>query len=230
MLSGGLLHGIRNIQTSQFRGPVDILIRNKVPELSQMQASPLLSSSTSNSRSFFFDFHTSSGEGSEPLIVIGMEPDPDEWEDEAEFTFACTGQPLSSPVPADKIFLNGQIRPSHPFKFPMRNDGPNSHQQKRPVREPLGRLFSQEREWNSSSWHSCSSLGSGSHSYEEDEFECLAPEMYCLWRAKAAREVKNVLDKKKKGDEPGGNMSVSKRWKIKDLVCNHGSKKVRDEP
>lgn len=146
-----------------------------------------------------------------------MEPGPDDWEGKLEFTFACTGRQNSSPVSADKIFLNGQIRPSYPYKLPGVTDGGSeARSQKRPVvREPLRRLFSREREWKSSG-----------DLYEEDELKGTAPQRYCLWGSRRARERNGASNSQKNKK----NVGVSKRWKVKGLVCNHGCKKVSDEP
>lgn len=210
------------------------LFAGSSPELMiQMQESPLVFSTL---RSVLSHLHSSPGEITEPLVAAGaMEAGPDDREDESEFTFR---QPYSSPVSADKIFLNGQIRPLYPFTFPAtRDEGitEESHfsQKRSPavLREPLRRLFSRDREWNSS-WdpYSCS----GSPSHEEDELNGIDPEMYCLWRprAGAALEGKRTSNskKKKKNSEESGTVSVSKRWKVKDLVYSHGGKRVSDEP
>ncbi|KAK4773337.1 hypothetical protein SAY87_028356 [Trapa incisa] len=145
----------------------------------------------------------------------------DHWEDELqEFTFACTGRPNSSPISAEKIFLNGQIKPSHPFKVPGDDQGVDDTErlQKRSppppaaMREPLMSLFGREREWNSS-WDSCSS-------HEEDEPKD-APGRYCLCRMRTGGE--------RKGEKNNSNKKTM-ITRIKNLVFNRGTQKVSDEP
>ncbi|KAK4775600.1 hypothetical protein SAY87_023561 [Trapa incisa] len=170
----------------------------------------------------------------------GPDTDNDREEELQEFTFACTGRPNSSPISADKIFLNGQIKPSHPFKVPgdqgVDADANIESRQKRStgpgpaaMREPLMRLFSRERVWNSG-WDLCSS-------HENEEIKG-APCRYCLWRVRRVGKKqkgnetshkssnKKMVMKEISGDEPVDG----KRWKVKNLVFNHGTQKVSHEP
>lgn len=132
------------------------------------------------------------------------EDDDDDDDDEFEFAFVCR-EPDSSPISADEIFYNGQIKPV----FPLFNtdlllehgiDVANSINSKPPVRLSLRKLFIEERDSPS-----CSSS-------EADELDGASPGTYCVWRPKTPEESP---DRCKKSNSTGNS---SKRWKFKDLL------------
>ncbi|PIN15507.1 hypothetical protein CDL12_11840 [Handroanthus impetiginosus] len=144
----------------------------------------------------------------------------DDGEEEFEFAFVTRDSDLSSPISADEIFQNGQIRPVYPVfnrdlflghmgfqnENGKENGVENSGSDKSPtVRLPLRKLFIEEREttMTMSTTSSCSSS-------EADELDGVPAESYCVWRPKeaAGRGCK-------KSNSTGSN---SKRWKFKDLL------------
>ncbi|KAI4336141.1 hypothetical protein L6164_014708 [Bauhinia variegata] len=149
--------------------------------------------------------------------------------DDFEFAFVCR-EPESSPVSADDIFYNGQIKPMYPLfdrnlffaqypDFTPRNDSVVStsaaptgkETAPSPVRRhrlPLRKLMFEERE--------TSSLSSSTSEADDDGLNNLAPGTYCVWSAKSAT---------KKSNSTG---STSKRWKLRDLLLrSHSEGKAR---
>ncbi|EEF52000.1 uncharacterized protein LOC8289005 [Ricinus communis] len=136
-------------------------------------------------------------------------------EDEFEFAIVCR-EPVESPISADDIFYNGQIRPIYPLfntKLLLDKEDQESSKSKntttatttttKPNRLPLRKLFSEERE-SSTTTSSCSSS-------EADELENVPAESYCVWTPK-----KDVC---KKSSSTGS----SKRWKFRDLLYNRSN-------
>ncbi|KAI4343755.1 hypothetical protein L6164_011064 [Bauhinia variegata] len=136
--------------------------------------------------------------------------------DDFEFAFVCR-EPESSPVSADDIFYNGQIRPVYPVfdrnflfghhpGFAPRNDSvayacpaPTAKETSpAPVRRhrlPLRKLMFEERETGSST--------------SEANGDGLTPGTYCMWSPKSAA---------KPCDKSNSTGSASKRWKLRDLL------------
>ncbi|KAJ9140326.1 hypothetical protein P3X46_030986 [Hevea brasiliensis] len=138
----------------------------------------------------------------------------DDDEEEFEFAILCT-EPDASPISADEIFYNGQIRPFYPvFNTALLTDDreelskPSSavsdNQTPKPIRLPLRKLFSEERETTS-----CSSS-------EADELETVPAGTYCVWTPKKGKETPG---KCKKSSSTGS----SKRWKFRDLLYRSNS-------
>lgn len=128
-----------------------------------------------------------------------------------EFAFVTRESQISSPISADEIFCNGQIRPLFPIfnkdlllgnmnlerqNFSMENSG-SLKGPGRKSRLPLKKLFIEERE----------TASSGSSS-EADELDGVPPETYCVWRQKDPAERCNKSN----------STSSSKRWRFRDLM------------
>ncbi|KAG8378908.1 hypothetical protein BUALT_Bualt07G0033500 [Buddleja alternifolia] len=147
-------------------------------------------------------------------------PEEDTNEDEEfEFAFVTRDSESFSPISADEIFQNGQIRPVYPVfnrnlflkHMELQNGDENENgvvnrgSAKAPtIRLPLRRLFSEERETTMTTTTSSSS------SSEADDLDGVPAETYCVWRPEAAAEGRC-----KKSSSAG---SSSKRWKFKDLM------------
>lgn len=128
-------------------------------------------------------------------------------EDEEEFSFVCTN-PDGSPISAEEVFQNGQIRPIFPIfdrslLFSNGEDGSGSAEGSA-LRPPLKKLFVEERDPPSSS------------SSDADELEALAPGTYCEWSGKAV-EASPELSKK------SNSTGFSKFWRFRDLVVRSSS-------
>ena len=129
-------------------------------------------------------------------------------EDEEEFSFVCAN-PDESPVSADEVFDNGQIRPIFPFfdRGLVRtdaydggdHDGPSSS-----LRSPVRKLFVDQRDISSSS-------------SESDDLDEQPEGPYCNWSATTAVEVSP--QKCKKSNSTG----FSKLWRFRDLVSRSSS-------
>lgn len=166
-----------------------------------------------------------------------------EEDEEFEFAFVSRDSDLSSPISADEIFHNGQIRPVYPvfnrdvllagMVFQNGNGKENdvAGSEKRPtIRLPLRKLFNEERETTMTM-----TTTSSSSSSEVDELDGVPAETYCVWRPKEEGRCK-------KSSSTGSN---SKRWKFKHLLhrshsdggnnfvflspSNSGRKKEKDE-
>ncbi|XP_021719039.1 uncharacterized protein LOC110686737 [Chenopodium quinoa] len=142
------------------------------------------------------------------------EDDDDDDEEESEFEFAIlTGEENSSPISADEIFDNGQIKPMFPVfntdlvygdncGFSTASSPPTT------IRVPLRKLL-EERETSGNGAASCSSS-------EADDLEGVPPGTYCVWTPKKKEEV---LMMKKKSKSTGS----SKRWRFRDLLHRSNS-------
>lgn len=143
------------------------------------------------------------------------ESDQNEEDEEFEFAILCR-EPDLSPIPADQIFDNGQIRAVYPlfntdmlFADDVQVDNSISSATSKtsiPVRLPLGKLFIEERERHSAS---CSSS-------EEDKLDGVPVGTYCVWRPKAEEESPG-------GCKKSNSTGSSKRWKFRDLLYRSNS-------
>lgn len=130
----------------------------------------------------------------------------DEEDNDSEFSFSF-GDPDSSPISADDIFLDGQIRPTFPlFNTDLLLDHDSANFSKTPnppsIRLPLRKLFLEERETPS-----CSSS-------EADELDGIQPGTYCVWRPNES--------------SPGrckktNSAASSKRWKFPNILHRSNS-------
>ncbi|XP_054822249.1 uncharacterized protein LOC129320713 [Prosopis cineraria] len=143
-------------------------------------------------------------------------------DDDFEFAFVCR-DPHSSPVSADDIFYNGQIRPMYPIFDRSLLDGVSSVSLTQNTDEteavgrrrlPLRKLMFEERETGS-----CSSSTSEA---EDIDLEGVAPGTYCVWDPKSSSA--SFRRPCKKSSSTG---SASKRWKFRDLLPrSHSDGKV----
>lgn len=152
------------------------------------------------------------------------EEEVEEEEDEEEFSFVCMN-PDGSPISADDIFQNGQIRPIFPIfdrsllfadadanANANANDGDSSKaSEASSLRPPLKKLFVEDREPSMSSSSSLSSSSS-----EASELEGLEPGTYCEWSKKA---VEASPELRKKSNSTG----FSRIWRFRDLVLRSNS-------
>lgn len=145
---------------------------------------------------------------------------------EFEFPFVCGG-PESSPVSADEIFHNGQIRPLYEYSWltslgsipPHDSDiGLEEHEkQRRTHRLPLKLLMTEDDPRAgepTEGGFSCSSS-------ESDELEGVPPETYCAWVPRDARGKQC-----KKSSSSG---SGSRRWKLRHLLLNRSNSDGRTD-
>ncbi|TQD78094.1 hypothetical protein C1H46_036366 [Malus baccata] len=138
-----------------------------------------------------------------------------ETENEDDFSFAPT-KADGSPISADDIFQNGQIRPVFPIfnrdlLFAEADDGDASRARaassatsSSSLRPPLKKLFFEERDTQSSS------------ASELDELQGVSEGTYCEWSRKpmeAAPELRN------KSNSTGS----SKLWRVRDLNLRSNS-------
>ncbi|KAL2243940.1 uncharacterized protein DDB_G0284459-like [Sesamum indicum] len=161
---------------------------------------------------------------------VVTEGDADE-DEEFEFAFMTRDSELPSPISADEIFHNGQIRPVYPVfnrdlflgdvEFRQGNEKENGVQnsgsEKGPtVRLPLRKLFIEERETTMTM-----TTTSSSSSSEADDLEGVPADTYCVWRPNEAAAEGRC----KKSSSTG---SHSKRWKFKDLLHRSHSDGSKD--
>ncbi|XP_016515387.1 uncharacterized protein LOC107832089 [Nicotiana tabacum] len=154
---------------------------------------------------FFFNHETFScavQNLNEKAEVLEKEENGD---DDFEFAFVNTESELS-PISADEIFCNGQIRPifntdlfSH--DVPFKNEKVSAPTAS--IRLPLRKLFIAERETTPS---------------EADNLESIPPGTYCVWRPRAAED--SPTGQCKKSNSTG---SSSKRWKLRDFLHRSNS-------
>lgn len=162
------------------------------------------------------------GSGAEDLEHKDEFENEEEEEDEEEFSFVCMN-PDGSPISADDIFQNGQIRPIFPIfdrsllfadadANANANDGDSSKaSEASSLRPPLKKLFVEDREPSMSSSSSLSSSSS-----EAGELEGLEPGTYCEWSKKA---VEASPELRKKCNSTG----FSRFWRFRDLVLRSNS-------
>ncbi|GAB2289545.1 hypothetical protein Dimus_023855 [Dionaea muscipula] len=158
-----------------------------------------------------------------PEGIVEEEQGDDE-EDDSDFEFAMVRRDDESPVSADEIFYNGQIRPIFPLfntdliygsrDWVAGSDGGKEEgavveervsDPAAAIRLPLKKLLISEQEATAS----CSSS-------EADELESLPPGTYCVW---TPRTPKNKEILRKKSNSTGS----SKRWKFRELLHRSSS-------
>lgn len=138
-------------------------------------------------------------------------------DDDGDFEFAFVSRDShSSPVSADDIFCNGQIRPMYPlFDRTLLDEAVSTVVSSSPTtdetaarrrRLPLRKLMFEERETGS-----CSSSTSEA---EDADLDGVAPGTYCVWDPKSSSS--SSLGKPCKKSSSAG--SSSKRWKLRDLL------------
>ncbi|XP_068638196.1 uncharacterized protein [Aristolochia californica] len=139
----------------------------------------------------------------------GEDHENDSGSDDFEFTFVVR-DPDASPISADEIFANGQIRPMFPlfnrdvwFEDSTDGKGESSEPPTAAVRVPLRKLFIDDREPATSS-------------SEAGELEALPAGSYCVW---TPRSVPSSPDRCKKSNSTGS----SKRWRFRDLLHRSSS-------
>lgn len=141
------------------------------------------------------------------LVAAADEEEIEEEEEEEEFSFFCTN-PDGSPISADDVFQDGQIRPVYPIfnrdlLFADAYDGDSSRQKEASsLRPPLKRFFFEDRDAPSSS------------ASESDELEAVPEGTYCEWSKEVSPELRN-----NKSNSTGS----SKLWRIRDLVPRSNS-------
>lgn len=149
----------------------------------------------------------------------------EEEEEEFEFAFVCR-EAQTSPISADDVFYNGQIRPVYPVfdqsLLLQGNDDSDSaavdkNSEKlatsKPRRQPLRMLMIEEERETAS----CSSS-------EADDLENLPPGTYCVWappKASGGRGGSGGCDK-------SSSTGSSKRWKFRDLLSRSSSDGDKD--
>ncbi|KAL6973234.1 hypothetical protein U1Q18_027416, partial [Sarracenia purpurea var. burkii] len=114
--------------------------------------------------------------------------------------------PGSSPVSADEIFYNGQIKPvytlfNREFSSHVEKVGVTSSKSptRSSIRLPLRKLLFEDRELPT-----CSSS-------EADDLKGIQPESYCVWTPKSIEESPERCKKR-------NSTESSKRWKFRDLL------------
>lgn len=146
----------------------------------------------------------------------------EEEEEEFEFAFVCR-EAQTSPISADDVFYNGQIRPVYPVfdqsLLLQGNDDSDSaavdkNSEKlattKPRRQPLRMLMIEEERETAS----CSSS-------EADDLENLPPGTYCVWAPPKASGGGGGCDK-------SSSTGSSKRWKFRDLLSRSSSDGDKD--
>ncbi|XP_074316268.1 uncharacterized protein LOC141652622 [Silene latifolia] len=139
-------------------------------------------------------------------------------DEESEFEFAVLGgEDTSSPISADEIFSNGQIKTSYPlFNTDLIYGAKTASDEGKTVslRLPLRKLMMSEPiERGNDSVSSSSSDG---------ELEGVPPETYCVWAPKKNNDEEQ-LTMKKKSNSTGTGVGSSKRWRFKDLLHRSNS-------
>ncbi|XVF50315.1 hypothetical protein PTKIN_Ptkin04bG0087000 [Pterospermum kingtungense] len=149
-----------------------------------------------------------------------IDEEEDDREGDFEFAFVCR-EPEASPISADEIFYNGQIRPFYPlFNINLLNDDDQTPNQKnvdstcfdpkpRPSRLPLRKLMSEERETTTS----CSSS-------EADELDGVTPGTYCVWTPNGGSSSSRNIGRESPGRscKKSNSTGSSKRWKLRDIL------------
>ncbi|GAB2269848.1 hypothetical protein Dimus_004767 [Dionaea muscipula] len=152
------------------------------------------------------------------------EEEEEEGDDDSDFEFAVVTRDDESPISADDIFYNGQIRPIFPlfntdliygsasWMNPADCGGGGEEEgaveaarvpdPTTAIRIPLKKLLIQEREGAATA--SCSSS-------EADELEGVPPGTYCVWTPKN-KDQEMILRKK------SNSTGSSKRWKFRELL------------
>ncbi|KAG6635205.1 uncharacterized protein LOC122280471 [Carya illinoinensis] len=148
--------------------------------------------------------------------------DEDGYEDEDddfEFAFVCR-EPDSSPISADEIFYNGQIRPIYPIfdQSLLVNDSrtsTDSSNTSKLRRLPLRKLMTEEREREEAREPaSCSSS-------EADELDGIPAGSYCVWAP--TKPPADVAPSSPSNCKKSNSTGSSKRWKFRDLLYRSNS-------
>ncbi|KAM5572038.1 hypothetical protein ABKV19_012223 [Rosa sericea] len=168
-------------------------------------------------------------------VKEAADEEEDEEEEEFEFAFVCReGEAPTSPIAAEEVFYNGQIRPVYPVfdqslllqnddvdsdpTHAVNKDSEKSSTVTKPRRQPLRMLMIEEEREAAS----CSSS-------EADDLENLPPGTYCVWAPPKASG--------KGGGRSGGgggscdkssSTGSSKRWKFRDLLSRSSSDGAKD--
>ena len=143
---------------------------------------------------------------------VEEDDDEEEEEEEEEFSFSCTN-PDGSPISADDVFVNGQIRPIFPIfnrdlLFGGGYDGDlNSKVDSLSLRSPLRKLFVESASESAS---------------ESDELERIPTDTYCEWSGAAAGGAKAV-DASPEICKKSNSTGFSKLWRFRDLVHRSNS-------
>ncbi|KAK2663768.1 hypothetical protein Ddye_002342 [Dipteronia dyeriana] len=150
----------------------------------------------------------------------------EEEEEEFEFAFVCR-KPDDSPISADEIFFNGQIKPIYPLfdtslllNHTPGNQNPISTtaSEKKTHRLPLRKLMNEDRETTATATATSSSCSSS----EADDLENLKPGTYCVWKPEKGCKSPSAAAMSgscKKSNSTGS----SKRWKFRDLLFRSNS-------
>ncbi|XP_052176212.1 uncharacterized protein LOC127790664 [Diospyros lotus] len=118
-----------------------------------------------------------------------------------DFSFVCSRESVSSPISADQIFHNGQIRPVSPPLFLNTDFTSSNPSTLLSTRACLKKLLFKHRDPPSSS--------------EADDLGAVPPGTYCVWTPRAAAEKLRSWKSKL--------MGFSKRWKLRDLFRRNSS-------
>lgn len=146
-------------------------------------------------------------EGEEKVAVV-------EEDDDYEFSFVCSNTD-SSPISADDIFSEGQIKPLFPlfnqdllFANRQVGDSNSKDTSAASLRPPLRKLFIEERD-----------PAVTSSSSKIDNLDELPAGTYCVWSGKAVEASPEVCQK-------SNSTGFSKRWRFRDFVrrCNSDGK------
>ncbi|XP_050377622.1 uncharacterized protein LOC126794872 [Argentina anserina] len=161
----------------------------------------------------------------------GDHNDEEEEEEEFEFAFVCREAP-TSPIAAEEVFYNGQIRSVYPVfdqslllqvddvEAVDKDSEKSPAAVTKPRRLPLGRLMIEEERENAAS---CSSS-------EADDLENLPPGTYCVWAPpKSGSSGKGGGGSGGGGGcDKSGSTGSSKRWKFRDLLSRSSSDGAKD--
>ncbi|KAL6006987.1 hypothetical protein ACLOJK_032483 [Asimina triloba] len=144
--------------------------------------------------------------GEAPEVGNGGDEDDD-------FEFAVVGRDFNdSPISADEIFFNGQIRPTFPVfnrdVLSLESASEKPENESRSIRLPLGKLMIEDREPPSSS------------SSEADELEGIPDGTYCVWRPRAPGTAASETPSYRKKSNSTGS---SKRWRLRNLLHRSNS-------
>ncbi|RWR82008.1 histone-lysine N-methyltransferase SETD1B [Cinnamomum micranthum f. kanehirae] len=134
-------------------------------------------------------------------------------EDDFEFTFVCQ-DPDGSPITADEVFSNGQIRPIYPifnrdlileheYDEKSGNHAPS-------IRLPLRQLLIEGREPDTLS-------SSSSASSESETLEGVPAGTYCVWTPRSTPPATP------NGCKKSNSTGSSKRWRFRDLLHRSSS-------
>ncbi|MED6180991.1 hypothetical protein PIB30_015214 [Stylosanthes scabra] len=154
----------------------------------------------------------------------------DDQEEEDEFEFTFSRHQNTSPISADDIFYNGQIKPMYMYPLfgnPLTNDINNGAVSSVPVphnnydddasatvrrRLPLRMLMFED-----------SSSENDSVVDEDNSLETVPEGTYCVWNPNNAKVAAMDRNNKKSNSTGTSSSSSSKRWKIRELLLRSHS-------